>query len=129
MDSLISYVRSAVRGVDLFLMRRFGRLNEINDALAVGGRKYLDKKIVSLALGISEDEAITRLKGAAKRGDLKAIYIFSPAETGGRFVVSYKDIGEPVRLADLGVIDCDEDEEIPIEGHRVKEAYIVPRTA
>lgn len=91
---------------------------------ALGDERYIDTDTWSELQHINKEQAKQELEAAVKAGILQEMYLYIGSDAPGDFLVPKEYLDEPIRLADLGFIDEDEDRTIIASSLRSRPVYV-----
>jgi hypothetical protein len=103
---------------------RFFRLREIEDFIETTDERYLDETTWAKIRGIPVAEAARQLEEGAKRHYLEECLLYEWPDSPVQFLVPKDYVGRTVRLADIGYIGEDDQNEILISQNRVRPVFI-----
>jgi len=93
---------------------------------ALGDERYIDTDTWAKLHHMKKEEAQHELKAAVKAGILQEMYLYIGDDAPGDFLVPKEYLDQPIRLADLGFIDEDEDRTIMVSSLRSRPVYVAP---
>ena len=104
-SSFLDAVRNLARRIDLWALRRYGRLEETRRALRKTSGRYVDPESYASMEGIPIKKAQMELEEAVQSGVMAKYYLYKSLENAVTLVLTEDDIGQEIRLADFGYLD------------------------
>ena len=113
-----------LRTLENWLLRRFGRLSEAEEAFSGVRGRYFDIGSYAKLRGLSQSKANKELEIAVTHGYFQKVYLYESSECPTALVVQREDIGKTLKLSEFLDVDEDEDLEITISKYRTREIFV-----
>lgn len=110
----------------LLIATRFFRLREIERFVESTDERYLDAATWAGIRGISLSEASRQLEEGARLHYLEERLLYEWSDSPVQFLVPLDYINRTVKLADIGYIGEDDQQEVFISPNRVRRVFVAP---
>lgn len=107
-----------------WLARKLSQPRVRNLQAALGDERYIDTATWAKLHHIDKHQAKQELDAAVKAGILEEMYLYIGDDAPGDFLVPKEYLDQPIRLADLGFIDEEEDRTIIASPLRSRPVYV-----